>query len=110
MSRYLSLLLLIGLAYSQENEKKDSTFVLLKSGELKQVQNTHASIEFVTPLVMKFEITDTDSMKYDIYDIESIQDSKGKTVIGGQTIFLMKFVKSIFQTLVLVGFFWIIIN
>ena len=110
MKKYLLIVLLVGVAYSQGKENKDSTFVILKSGELKQVQNTHASIQFVTPLVMKFEITDTDSMKYDIYDIESIQDSKGKTVIGGKTIFILKFVKSIFQTLVLVGFYWIIIN
>ena len=109
MCRYLPLLLFIGLAYSQETEKKDSKFALLKSGEIKQIQKSHAYIEFGTPLVMNFEITDTDSVKYDIYDIKSIQDSKGKTMMGGKSIFLMKFVKSIFQTLVLVGFIWIII-
>ena len=109
MCRYLPLLLFIGLAYSQETEKKDSKFALLKSGEIKQIQKSHAYIEFGTPLVMKLEITDTDSVKYDIYDIKSIQDSKGKTIMGGKSIFLMKFVKSIFQTLVWVGFIWIII-
>ena len=109
MCRYLSLLLFIGLAYSQETEKKDSKFALLKSGEIKQVQKSHAYIEFGTPLVMKLGITDTDSVKYDIYDIKSIQDSKGKTIMGGKSIFLMKFVQSIFHTLVLVGFIWIII-
>ena len=82
MRRYLSLLLFIGLVYSQESEKKDSTFALLKSGEIKQIQKTSAHIEFGTPLVMKLEITDTDSVKYD-YDIKSIQDSKGKTIMGG---------------------------
>ena len=58
---------------------------------------------------MKLGITDTDIVKYDIYDIKSIQDSKGKTIMGGKSIFLMKFVQSIFHTLVLVGFIWIII-
>ena len=103
MCRYLPLLLFIGLAYSQETEKKDSTFASLKSGEIKQVQKTSIYFEFGTPLVMKLGITDTDSVKYDIYDIKSIQDSKGKTIMGGKSIFLMKFVKSIFQILVLVG-------
>ena len=109
MYRYISVILFIGLVYSQETEKEESKFVLLKSGETKQVQKSHAYIEFVTPLVMNFEITDTDSVKYDIYDIKSIQDSKGKTIMGGKSIFLMKFVQSIFHTLVLVGFIWIII-
>ena len=58
---------------------------------------------------MNFKITDTDSVKYDIYDIKSIQDSKGKIIMGGNSIFLMKFVQSIFHTFVLVGFIWIII-
>jgi len=109
MRRYLSLILLIWLVYPQETEKKDSTFALLKSGEIRQAQKTSAHIEFGNPLVMKLEITDTDSMKYDIYDIKSIQDSRGRTIIGGKSIFLMKFVQSIFHTLVLVGFIWIII-
>ena len=107
--KHLWLILLVIPIFAQETEKEDTTYVLLKSGEIKQVQNSHAYIEFVAPLVMNFEITDTDSVKYDIYDIESIQDSKGNTIMGEKTIFLMKFVKSIFQTLVLVGFIWIII-
>ena len=66
MSNYFTLLLFIGLAYSQETEKEDSTFFSLKSGEIKQVQKSHAHIEFANPLSMYFEITDKDSMKYDI--------------------------------------------
>ena len=31
---------------------------------------------------MNFEIIDTDSVKYDIEDIQSIKDSKGKIVMG----------------------------
>jgi len=108
MKRLWVILFVVPL-FAQETEKEDSTFVLLKSGEIKQIQKSHAYIEFGTPLVMNFEITDTDSVKYDIYDIKSIQDSKGKTIMGGKSIFLMKFVKSIFQTLVWVGFIWIII-
>ena len=108
MKRLWVILFVVPL-FAQETEKEDSTFILLKSGEIKQIQKSHAYIEFGTPLVMNFEITDTDSVKYDIYDIKSIQDSKGKTIMGGKSIFLMKFVQSIFHTLVLVGFIWIII-
>jgi hypothetical protein len=108
MKRLWVILFVVPL-FAQETEKEDSTFILLKSGEIKQIQKSHAYIEFGTPLVMKLEITDTDSVKYDIYDIKSIQDSKGKTIMGGKSIFLMKFVQSIFHTLVLVGFIWIII-
>ena len=56
---------------------------------------------------MNFEIIDTDSVKYDIEDIQSIKDSKGKIVMRGKTIFLMRFIISTCQILVLIGLVWI---
>ena len=54
MVRYFTLLLFIGLVHSQETEKNDSTFALLKSGEIKQVQKTSVDIEFGEPLPFCF--------------------------------------------------------
>ena len=108
MKRLWFILIVIPI-FAQETEKEDSTFVLLKSGEIKQIQNSHAYIEFINPLNMNFEIIDTDSVNYDIKNIQSIKDSKGKIIMGRKTIFLMRFVESTFEILALVGLIWIII-
>ena len=106
MKRIWFILLLVPL-FAQETEKEDSTVVILKSGEIKQVQNSRAYIEFVNPLQMNIEVIDEDSIKYDIYDIESIKDKTGKTVLSKRTISLLKVVKSTCQILVLIGLIWI---
>ena len=108
MKRIWFILLLVPL-FAQETEKEDSTVVILKSGEIKQVQNSRAYIEFVNPLQMNIEVIDEDSIKYDIYDIESIKDKTGKTVLSKRTISLLKVVKSTCQILVLIGLIWIIV-
>ena len=106
MKHLLIILLLVPL-FAQDSEKEDSTVVILKSGEIKQVQNSRAYIEFVNPLQMNIEVIDEDSIKYDIYDIESIKDKTGKTVLSKRTISLLKIVKSTCQILVLIGLVWI---
>ena len=108
MKRIWFILLLVPL-FAQETKKEDSTVVILKSGEIKQVQNSRAYIEFVNPLQMNIEVIDEDSIKYDIYDIESIKDKTGKTVLSKRTISLLKVVKSTCQILVLIGLIWIIV-
>ena len=108
MKHLLIILLLVPL-FAQDTEKEDSTVVILKSGEIKQVQNSRAYIEFVNPLQMNIEVIDEDSIKYDIYDIESIKDKTGKTVLSKRTISLLKVVKSTCQILVLIGLIWIIV-
>ena len=106
MKRIWFILLLVPL-FAQETKKEDSTVVILKSGEIKQVQNSRAYIEFVNPLQMNIEVIDEDSIKYDIYDIESIKDKTGKTVLSKRTISLLKVFKSTCQILVLIGLIWI---
>ena len=108
MNRLWVILIVVPL-FAQETEKENSTFVILKSGEIKQVQKSHAYIEFVNPLNMNFEIIDTHIVKYDIEDIQSIKDIKGKIVIGGKTIFLLRFIESTFESLVLIGLVLVIV-
>ena len=74
--KYLWAILFVLPILAQETEKEDSTFVLLKSGEIKQIHNSQAYIHFVNPLQMDIEIVDKDSIMYDIYDIYSVQDAK----------------------------------
>ena len=109
MKRLWLILFVIPL-FAQETEKEDSTFVLLKSGEIKQIHNSQAYIHFVNPLQMDIEIVDKDRIMYDIYDIHSIQDAKGKIALGKRSISLLKVTKSILQTLSLVGLIWVIIH
>ena len=108
MKRIWFILLLVPL-FAQETEKEDSTVVILKSGEIKQVQNSRAYIEFVNPLQMNIEVIDEDSIKYDIYDIESIKDKTGKTLLSKRAISLLKVVKSSLQCLTWIGLVWVII-
>jgi len=108
MKRLWVILLIVPL-FAQETEKEDSTVVVLKSGEIKQVQKKHAYIHFVNPLQMNIEVIDEDSIKYDIYDIESIKDKTGKTVLSKRTISLLKVVKSTCQFVALIGLIWVII-
>ena len=108
MKRIWFILLLVPL-FAQETEKEDSTVVILKSGEIKQVQNSRAYIEFVNPLQMNIEVIDEDSIKYDIYDIESIKDKTGKTILSKRIISLLRVVKSSFQCLTWIGLVWVII-
>ena len=58
---------------------------------------------------MNIEVIDEDSIKYDIYDIESIKDKTGKTLLSKRTISLLKVVKATCEVLALIGLIWVII-
>ena len=107
--KHLLIILLLVPVFAQDTEKEDSTVVILKSGEIKQVQNSRAYIEFVNPLQMNIEVIDEDSIKYDIYDIESIKDKTGKTILSKRIVSLLRVVKFSFQCLTWIGLVWVII-
>ena len=109
MKRLWIILFVPAVIFCQDTEKKDSTVIVLKSGEIKQVQTKHAYIHFVNPLQMNIDVIDEDNIKYDIYDIESIKDKTGKTVLSKRTISLLKVVKSTCQFVALIGLIWVII-
>ena len=58
MKRLWLILFVPAVIFCQDTEKEDSTVVVLKSGEIKQVQNSRAYIEFVNPLQMNIEVID----------------------------------------------------
>ena len=62
MKRLLIILFVVPL-FTQKTQKEDSKFILLKSGEIKQIYKSHAFIEFVNPLNMLFEIIDMGNKK-----------------------------------------------
>ena len=109
MKRLWLILFIPAVIFCQDTEKEDSTVVVLKTGEIKEVRDGRAYIHFVNPLKMNIEVIDEDNIKYDIYDIESIKDKTGKTVLSKRTISLLKVVKSTFQFVALIGLIWVII-
>ena len=50
MIRYITLLLFIGSVFSQETEKKDSTFIVLKSGDSVKIKKIAADIGIQPPI------------------------------------------------------------
>jgi len=109
MKRLCLILFVPAIILCQDAEKEDSTVVVLKTGEIKEVQDGRAYIHFVNPLKMNIEVIDEDSIKYDIYDIESIKDKTGKTLLSKRTISLLKVVKATCEVLALIGLIWVII-
>ena len=109
MKRLWLILFVPAIIFCQDAEKEDSTVVVLKTGEIKEVRDGRAYIHFVNPLKMNIEVIDEDNIKYDIYDIESIKDKTGKTVLSKRTISLLKVVKATCEVLSLIGLIWVII-
>ena len=53
MNRFWLILFVPAIIFCQDAEKEDSTVVVLKTGEIKEVQDGRAYIHFVNPLKMK---------------------------------------------------------
>ncbi|RPG61461.1 MAG: hypothetical protein CBD98_003610 [Flavobacteriaceae bacterium TMED238] len=96
MKKYLFIVLLLGLVtgQSEENEtKRDSTFIFLKSGDSIRVNKFDASFKIQPMVQFDLKFSDFDSIKYDISEVNKVADSQGKTLINKNTIFMMKFFK-----------------
>ena len=81
LNSVIPLLLFVSLAFSQEPEKNDSTFIILKSGEIKHVNHLFANFATNPPLEFKIEFFDSDSTVYDISEIRRVENSEGKIVM-----------------------------
>ena len=101
------LLLFIGLAFSQEPEKNDSTFIILKSGEIKHVNRLFANFATNPPLEFKIEFFDSDSTVYDISEIRRVE---GEIVMSENIISILWFFRTIVQTLISVSFLYFLIT
>ena len=96
MKRFVYISLLLGIVFGQSlkiEEKKDSTFIFLKSGDSIRVNKFDASFKIQPMIEFDLKFSDFDSIKYDISEVNKVADSQGKTLINKNTIFMMKFFK-----------------
>ena len=107
LNSVISLLLFVSLAFSQEPEKNDSTFIILKSGEIKHVNHLFANFATNPPLEFKIEFFDSDSTVYDISEIRRVE---GEIVMSENTISILWFFRTIVQTLISVSFLYFLIT
>ena len=107
LNSVIPLLLFVSLAFSQEPEKNDSTFIILKSGEIKHVNHLFANFATNPPLEFKIEFFDRDSTVYDISEIKRVE---GEIVMSENTISILWFFRTILQTLISVSFLYFLIT
>ena len=94
MKKYIFIGLLLGFVFgkSAENEeKKDSTFIFLKSGDSIRVNKLDANFKIQPMIKFDLKFSDFDSTEYDISEVNKIADSQGKTLINKNTLFVVKF-------------------
>ena len=75
---------------SGENEK-DSTYIFFKSGDSIKVNNLLANISFQNMINFDLEFSDSDSIKYDISEVNKIVEGQGRTLINKNTLFMIQF-------------------
>ena len=93
MKKYIYIGLLLGFVIGQsaENEeKKDSTFIILNSGDSIKENKLNASIKIQPMIEFDLKFSDFDSTEYDISEVNKIEDSQGKTLINKNTLFVVK--------------------
>ena len=75
----------------QQKNDKDSKFIVLKTGE--QVKSGKTNAIFKIQPIVEFGLTysDKDSIEYDISDINKIVNSKGKTSVRRNSLFMINF-------------------
>ena len=94
MKNYVIMSLLTGFIIAQStniDQGKDSTFIVLKSGDSIRVNKLDAS--FTLQPMIKFDLGffDFDSTQYEISDINKIVNSKGKTSVRRNSLFMINF-------------------
>ena len=96
MKKYIYIGLLSGFVFghSVENEeKKDSTFIFLKSGDSIRVNKLDANFKIQPMIKFDLQFSDFDSTKYDISEVNKVADSQGKILINKNTLFVVKIFK-----------------
>ena len=112
MKKYIITILLMSCTFSQSeenNEKQDSTFIILKSGDSIRVNKFDAGFTIQPMIEFDLKFSDFDSAKYDISEINKVADSKGKIILSKNIISIMKFIRWSCQTLISVCLIYYII-
>ena len=107
--RLIIMLLFIGSIFSQETEKKDTTFIVLKSGDSVKVKKIAADIGIQPPIEFNLRFFGFDTTKYDISDVRSVYNTEGKIILSKNIISIMKFIRWSCRTLISVCLIYYII-
>ena len=100
MKKYIITILLMSFIFSQSeenNEKQDSTFIILKSGDSIRVKKFDAGFTVQPMIKFDLEFSDYDSTRYDISSVNKVVDSRGNTSIGQNSLLMVYYIQKLFN-------------
>ena len=100
MKKYIITILLTGFTFSQSgenDEKQDSTFIILKSGDSIRVKKFDAGFTVQPMIKFDLEFSDYDSTRYDISSVNKVVDSRGNTSIGRNSLLIVSYMQKLFN-------------
>ena len=100
MKKYIITILLMSFTFSQSeenNEKQDSTFIILKSGDSIRVKKFDAGFTVQPMIKFDLEFSDYDSTRYDISSVNKVVDSRGNTSIGRNSLLMAYYIQKLFN-------------
>ena len=100
MKKYIITILLMSFIFSQSeenNEKQDSTFIILKSGDSIRVKKFDAGFTVQPMIKFDLEFSDYDSTRYDISSVNKVVDSRGNTSIGRNSLLMVSYMQKLFN-------------
>ena len=100
MRKYIFIIPLIGFISAQSEEhqqSKDSTFIILKSGDSIRVNKFDADISIQPIIKFDLEFSNSDSIQYKISEINKMIDNHGNTFISRNTFFMIDIFQKCFN-------------
>ena len=99
----------MALFFHKKLKKKDSTFIVLKSGDSVKVKKIAADIGIQPPIKFNLRFFGFDTTKYDISDVRRVYNTEDKIILSKNIISIMKFFRWSCQTLISVCLIYYII-
>ncbi len=96
MKIYLFAFLISGFLFGQPEEiieEKDSTYVIFKSGDTVHVNRMSANIGYQNMINFNLDFFDSDSVEYDISEVDKVINSQNEIVISKNLLFLIQFAR-----------------
>ena len=100
VKKYVIIIVLVNFTFSQSeeyDEKQDSTFIILKSGDSIRVKKFDAGFTVQPMIKFDLEFSDYDSTRYDISSVNKVVDSRGNTSIGQNSLLMVYYIQKLFN-------------
>tara|TARA_Y100001970_G_C13640890_1_gene558833 strand:+ start:132 stop:473 length:342 start_codon:yes stop_codon:yes gene_type:complete len=113
MKKYIITILLIGFTFSQSgenDERQDSTFIILKSGDSIRVKKFDASFTVQPMIKFDLEFSDYDSTLYEISSVNKVVDSEGNTSISRNGLLMVNYFQKLFNLSIRLILLYLIIS